>query len=96
MKYLTKKEFKKLVYDMKDPVLISGSYHRDLVGTWFLVRDHKNLKRPAISLPGVKLLNSEYQNGETDQYYKREQKLHIKYENWMYDVFGNYYKKARI
>ena len=81
----TKKRFVELVNKMEQPILYYGMADRLNVNRWFLVKDDANY-RNSFNLPGCYAS----ENGSLSQYNKREVKLTIKYENWMYFVCGKH------
>jgi hypothetical protein len=86
----TKKEFTKKVLAMQHPIMKSTSdLSRELLDMSLVVYDRENT-RNRFQTPGVKLLQKEYSSRDIDHYHERERKLRIKYENWLYQVCGNY------
>ncbi len=83
----TKKEFIRLINKMEEPVLYYGDIgpYPANISQSFLIKDNAN-KGKSFNLLGCKLLNGE----NLESYKKREKKLIMKYEKWLYDIFGNY------
>ena len=83
----TKKRFIKLIGEMEKPIL----YHGDYGDTWdvithsFFVKDEED-KTKIFNLSGCKFTGKE----SLELYEKRERKLLMKYEKWLYDIWGNY------
>lgn len=89
----TKKRFIKLVNEMEYPILYTGSGSGIYASTYFLIKDREdNNKR--FYLPGCKLYHN-CTNQQIEAYEKKEMKLHSKYQNWLYDICGDYCETRR-
>lgn len=86
-KVRTKKEFTKLIGEMEKPVLYHGDYgtNYDNISQSFIVKDDENINNK-FTLLGCRYVDNE----PLEVYEKREKKLIMKYEKWLYDIWGNY------
>ncbi len=83
----TKKRFIKLINVMEKPILYHGDYGDiyDNISQSFYVEDDEN-KNKKFNLLGCKYIKNE----SLERYEKREKRLIMKYEKWLYDTWGNY------
>jgi len=89
----TKKEFIKFCKHFVQPILCYGSsVNGMLCDIWFMIIDINENK---CYLPGCRLSNKEYQNGEIENYNNREDKLFKKYRIWMNELFKNNWKEEK-
>ena len=83
----TKKRFIELVNQMEKPMLCYGIADKININMWFLVKDDTD-RNKSFNLPGCSYKNNE----PVESYDRRELKLHVKYENWIYFACGEYYQ----
>ena len=87
---MTKRKFTEKVLTMERPILEEGSCDGDLLSCYLFIYDENDYLNK-METEAVRLTRREYLNGPLDGYYKREKKLKLKYEKWLFDICGNHY-----